>query len=204
MSNASFFDLARSRFRSGLAEVDRKRGWYFALGLFLLVLGFIASGMAVATTLFSVVALGWILLAAGAGLVIHSFMTGKWSGFLLSLAAGVLSGIAGITMIQYPLASAVGITLMLGAILIAAGLYRSIASIVLQFPYWGWSLFSGIVSLVVGFMLLRNWQGASLWFIGLYVGVDLIVHGLSWIMFALRVHSLAGELNISEADRRAA
>jgi hypothetical protein len=39
MSNASFFDNARSRFRAGFAEVDRKWGWYFALGVFLIVLG---------------------------------------------------------------------------------------------------------------------------------------------------------------------
>jgi uncharacterized membrane protein HdeD (DUF308 family) len=204
MSNASFFDMARSRFRSGLADVDRKRGWYFALGLFLLVLGFVASGMAVATTLFSVVALGWILLVAGAGLIIHSFLTGKWSGFLLSLAAGALSAIAGITMLAHPLSGAVAITLMVGAILVAAGIYRSIASIAMQFPNWGWSLFSGVVSLAAGAILLSNWQTASLWFLGLFVGIDLIFHGISWITFALRVHSLAGELNISESDRRAA
>jgi hypothetical protein len=62
-----------------------------ALGIFLIVLGFITSYMAVATTTVSVVVLGWVLLGAGAGLVVVSFLTGKWSGFLLTLAAGVLS-----------------------------------------------------------------------------------------------------------------
>src|SRR4030095_14835295 len=76
MSNASFFDAARNRFRTGLAEIDRKWGWYLALGVFLIVLGVIASGMAVATTLVSVVVLGWILLVAGAGLAVLSFLTG--------------------------------------------------------------------------------------------------------------------------------
>jgi uncharacterized membrane protein HdeD (DUF308 family) len=203
MSNASFFDMARSRFRTGLAEVNRKWGWYFALGVFLVVLGAIASGMAVTTTVFSVVTLGWILLGAGAALVVHSFLTGKWSGFLLSLAAGALSAIAGITILSYPLSGALAITLMVGTILIAAGIYRSIASIAMQFPNWGWSLFSGIVSLALGAMLLRGWPTTGLWFLGLYIGVDLILHGLSWIMFSLRVHSLAG-LEITEADRRAA
>jgi uncharacterized membrane protein HdeD (DUF308 family) len=204
MSNTSFFDVARSHFRSGLAEVDRKWGWYFALGVFLALLGTIASGMAIATTMLSVVVLGWILLVAGAGLVVLSFLTGKWSGFLLTLAAGVLSAIVGITILSSPLSGAVAITLMVGTILIAAGIYRSVASIVMQFPNWGWSLVSGLVSLALGVMLLNSWQTASLWFLGLYVGIDLIIHGLSWIMFSLRVHSLAGELGITEAGRRAA
>jgi len=204
MSSASFFDAARNRFRTGLTEIDRKWGWYFALGVFLILLGVIASGMAVATTFLTVVVLGWILLGAGAGMVILSFLTGRWSGFLLTLAAGVLSGIAGITILRYPLAGAVAITLMLGVILIAEGIYRTAASSVMRFPNWGWSLVSGIVTLALGFVLVTNWQTTSLWFLGLAVGIDLILHGFAWITFSTRVHRLAGEVGITEADRRAA
>jgi uncharacterized membrane protein HdeD (DUF308 family) len=204
MSNASFFDNARSRFRSGFAEVQRKWGWYFALGIFLIVLGFIASGMAVATTMVSVVALGWVLLVAGAGLVVLSFLTGNWSGFLLTLAAGVLSLITGIAILSYPVSGAVAITMMIGILLIALGIYRSVASIVMQFPSWGWSLVSGIVDFVLGAVLLRNLQNTSLWFLGLAIGIDLILHGFAWIMFSLRLHNLPGELGIREAGRPAA
>jgi len=204
MSNASFFDAARNRFRTGLAEIDRKWGWYFALGAFLIVLGIIASGMAVATTLLSVVVLGWILLGAGAGLVVLSFLTGRWSGFLISLAAGILSIIAGLTMLSYPVSGAVAITLMFGTILIAAGIYRSIASIAMRFPNWGWSLLSGLVALALGLMLVRNWQSTSLYFLGLAVGIDLILHGFAWITFSTKVHRLAGEVGITESERRAA
>jgi uncharacterized membrane protein HdeD (DUF308 family) len=83
---------------------------------------------------------------------------------------------------------------MVGAIWIGAGIYRAIASMIMRFPNWGWSLFSGIVSFVVGALLVRGLQTTSLWFLGLYIGVDLIIHGLSWITFALRVHGLAREL----------
>jgi uncharacterized membrane protein HdeD (DUF308 family) len=202
--NASFFDMARTRFRSGLAEVDRKWGWYFALGVFLIILGSIASGMAVATTLLSVTVLGWLLLFAGAGLVLHSFLTGKWSGFLLTLATGAMSIIAGIAMLRYPLSAAAAVTLVVGTILVATGIYRSAASILMQFPNWGWSLVSGIVAFALGVLLVRDWQIASLMFLGLYVGIDLILHGFSWIMFSLGVHNLAAEMEITEADRRRA
>jgi uncharacterized membrane protein HdeD (DUF308 family) len=202
--NASFFDMARTRFRSGLAEVDRRWGWYFALGFFLIALGSIAAGMAVATTLLTVTVLGWLLLGAGAALVIHSFLTGRWSGFLLSLATGAMSLIAGIAMLRYPLSGAAAITLMVGAILVAEGIYRSVASIVMQLPNWGWSLVSGIVSIALGALLVLSWQAASLMFLGLYVGIDLVLHGISWIMFSLGVHSLAAEMEVTEADRRRA
>jgi uncharacterized membrane protein HdeD (DUF308 family) len=204
MSNASFFDITRNRFRAGLAEIDKKWGWYLALGVLLIIFGGIASGMTVTTTLLSVITLGWVLVFAGASMIVLSFLTGKWSGFLLTLAAGALTVMAGFTMLSYPLASAATLTIMLGAILPASGIYRAIASIVMQFPYWGAALVSGLVSIALGGMLLTNWRTASLWFIGLYVGLDLIVHGFSWVIFSLRVHSLAKDLGISEAERPAA
>jgi len=204
MSNASFYDLARDRFRSGLAELAGKWGWYFALGSFLVILGVIASGMGVVTTMFSVVVLGWILLGAGAGLVILSFLTGRWSGFLLSLAAGVLSIIAGIEMLSYPVSAAVAITMIIGTILLVAGIFRSVASLVMRFPNWGWALVSGIAAFALGAMLLKNWQNTSLWFLGFAIGIDLILHGISWMTFSVGVHRLAEELGITEADRRAA
>jgi uncharacterized membrane protein HdeD (DUF308 family) len=79
-----------------------------------------------------------------------------------------------------------------------------VASVVMQFPNWGWALFSGIVSLALGGMLLSRWQTTSLWFLGLFIGLDLIFHGISWIMFSLRVHSLASEMRITDAERRRA
>ena len=204
MDNANFFDQARSRLRAGLADVSQKWGWYLALGVFLVVLGMLASGLAVATTLFSVVMLGWVLLGSGMALVVLSFLTGKWSGFLLTLAAGVLSLIAGVATLSSPVAGAVAITLMIGTILVAAGIFRVVSSLVMQFPNWGWSLVSGIAAFVLGLIVLQSWQTTSLWFLGLVIGIDLIFHGFSWIMFSLRVHGLAGELGITEADRRAA
>jgi uncharacterized membrane protein HdeD (DUF308 family) len=204
MSHSSFFDLARNRFQAGLAEIDRKWGWYLALGIFLVALGWIASGMAVTTTMVSVTILGWILLVAGAGLVVLSFLTANWSGFLLTLATGALSAIAGITVLNSPTSGAAAITLLIGTILIGVGIFRSAASILMKFPQWGWALLSGIASFVLGVLLIRGWQNASLWFIGLYIGIDLMIHGFSWIMFAFGIHNLAKELRTTEGQRRAA
>ena len=203
MSNVSFFDSARDRMRSGLAELAGNWGWYFALGAFLTILGIIAAGSAVATTMISVIALGWILVAAGLGLCVLSFLTGKWSGFLLSLAAGILSIIAGIDLLTFPVAGAVAITMLIGTVLLVAGIIRSVASIAMRFPNWGWALLSGIVAIVLGGMLLRGWQTTSLYFLGLAIGIDLILHSISWMTFSTEIHRLAGELGIRE-ERRAA
>src|SRR5262245_46728320 len=189
MNNLSFFDLARNRYRAALAEVDQKWGWYLALGIFLILLGIVAAGMAVWTTLLTVKALGFIMVLAGGGLTVMSFLTGKWSGFLLSLAGGALLIITGIAMLSSPVSGAAAITLAVATILMGAGIYRAISSVVMRFPYWGWSFVSGIVSILLGYFLLRSWPTISLYFLGLFVGLDLIIHGFSWAMFSLRVHS---------------
>jgi len=204
MSHESFFDLARDNVRGHLAEFTGKWGWYFALGVFLVILGFLASGMAVTTTILSTVALGWILLGAGAGLVLLSFLTGKWSGFLLTLAAGILSIIAGFEILSYPLAGAVAINMIIGTMLLVTGIFRLIASIAMRFPNWGWAFISGIAAFALGGILLRNWQSTSLWFLGFAIGIDLILHGISWMAFSVEIHRLAGALRISESERRAA
>ena len=204
MSNANVSNPTQDRFRVGLAELAGKWGWCLALGVFLIALGFIASGMAVATTMLTTVVLGWILLIAGAGLAVLSFLTGKWSGFLLTMAAGILSIVAGIEFVSYPLSGAAAINIIIGTVLLVAGTYRLLSSIVMRFPNWGWALVSGIVAFALGVILLRNWQSTSLWFLGFAVGVDLIFHGFSWIAFSLGIHRMTGSAGITEADRRVA
>jgi uncharacterized membrane protein HdeD (DUF308 family) len=60
----------------------------------------------------------------------------------------------------------------------------------LKFPRWGWSVFSGIVSLILGILLLAQMPVSSIWFIGFAIGVDLIFDGASLIGIATAVHSL--------------
>jgi uncharacterized membrane protein HdeD (DUF308 family) len=194
----------RDRFRAGLEELGHRWGWYLALGIALIVLGLIAVSDAYLATVASVIVFGWILIAGGVLLGFISFLTGKWSGFLLALAAGILSFITGIMMLRAPLAGAATLTLLILSFFIIEGIYRTIASIALRFPNWGWSLASGIVSIVLGGILLAGWPQISFWFVGLLVGIDLIVHGFSWCMFAMSVHNVSRVLKGERRERPAA
>ena len=203
MSNPLFFDPARNRLWTGIKELDEKRFWVFGFGILLVVLGVIAIYLDIATTILTVVTLGAILLAASIVLVVFSVLARAWSGILLTLAVAALSAIAGFTMLSNPLASAAALTLVIGTIFIVAGVYRSIASIVMRFPNWGWSLVNGLIALALGVLLVKGGPTANLWFLGLFVGIELIFQGMSWIMFASGVHRIAG-LEPSGEERRAA
>jgi len=58
---------------NGYENVRAKRGWFIALGVALIVLGVIAVGASIVTTLISVLIFGWLLLIGGIVESIHHF-----------------------------------------------------------------------------------------------------------------------------------
>jgi uncharacterized membrane protein HdeD (DUF308 family) len=122
--------------------------------------------------------------------LIHSFRTGTWSGFLLHLLSAVFRGVTGYLLIRYPLVGAETLTIVLASLFIVSGIFRSIGSGVVKFPRWGWAVFSGVVSIVLGLMLLAQMPISGVWFIGFAIGLDLVFDGVAMIGFATAIHSL--------------
>ena len=80
--------------------------------------------------------------------------------------------------------------LVLAALFIVGGLFRGVGASVIQFPRWGWTVFSGLVSVVLGVYLLSSWPAASTYFIGLAIWIDLIFDGSALVGFAGAINSL--------------
>jgi uncharacterized membrane protein HdeD (DUF308 family) len=60
-------------------------------------------------------------------------------------------------------------------------------------------LLNGLVTLLLGISIWRQWPESSLWVIGLFIGIDLIFAGWSWIMLALAVKSVAPSSSSQQA-----
>ena len=174
----------------GIEELRRSWGWFLALGILFIVLGVICVIGDVSATFATIFAFGWILLFSGVVALIHAFRTHTWSGFLLSLLTAVFRGFTGYLLIRYPLVGAAGLTLMLASFFVVAGVFRGIGAGILKLPGWGWSVFSGVLSVALGTMLLAQMPVSSSWFIGFAIGVDLIFDGVALIGFATAVHRL--------------
>jgi uncharacterized membrane protein HdeD (DUF308 family) len=54
-----------------------------------------------------------------------------------------------------------------------------------EMPAWGWLVFDGILSLVLGLMIGLGWPSTAVWAIGLLVGIDLLFSGSSMLLIAL-------------------
>jgi uncharacterized membrane protein HdeD (DUF308 family) len=157
------------------------------LGLVSVIVGILAISSGFIATMASVVVFGWLLLIEGIVEVIHAILVRNLKGFALHLLAAALYLIVGLFMLEDPVRAAAVLTLLLAAAFFVGGVLRIIFSLVLQFHSWGWVLLNGVVDLVLGVMIWREWPESSLWVIGLFVGIDLLFHGWSWIILAMSV-----------------
>lgn len=177
-------------FAAGLEQVRKSWGWFFVFGLLLTVLGAASVVKAQTATTFSIVALGWVLMISGVIWLTNSFYAFSWQGFFMYLLNAIIRGVTGYLLARHPDAGAQGVTMVLAALFIVGGLFRGIGASVIQFPRWGWTVFSGLVSFALGIYLLATWPAASTYFIGIVIGVDLIFDGASLVGFASAIQSL--------------
>ncbi len=177
-------------FATGLHQVRRSWGWFLVFGILLMMLGVVCVGKAQTATTFSILALGWVLAISGVVWLVNSFFAFSWHGFFLYLLNAIIRGVTGYLLIRHPDAGAQGITMLLGALFLVGGLFRGAGASVIRFPRWGWMVFSGLVSIVLGIFLLTTWPAASTFFIGLAIGIDLMFDGAALVGFAVAIHSL--------------
>jgi uncharacterized membrane protein HdeD (DUF308 family) len=193
---SSFSDV----FLAGLEQVRKSWGWFLVFGILLMTLGVVCVGKAQTATTFSILALGWVLLISGVLWLVNSFYAFSWHGFFLYLLNAIIRGVTGYLLIRHPNAGAEGVTMLLAALFIVGGLFRAVGASVIQFPRWGWMVFSGLISLALGIYLMTIWQTASTFFVGMIIGIDLIFDGASLVGFAAAIRSLPG----APAQRKAA
>lgn len=168
-----------------IEDIRKNWGWFLALGLLLVVLGCAVIGSTFYATLFSVILLGAFLIAGGVIQFIQGFLARKWSGLFLSILLGILYIVTGFFCVTQPGVAAISITLWIAAFCFIAGLFRMIYSLIMRFDQWGWVFFNGLVTFLLGAMIYADWPLSGLWVIGLFVGIDMILTGWSWILLSL-------------------
>ena len=168
-----------------LADFQKNRGWFLALGILLFVAGSLAIIYDVAATILSVLFFGWLLIIAGAFEAVQSFWQPKWGGLFLHLMVGILGVVVGFHLVSSPAAGALVLTLIMAIYFMVIGIFRIIGAIAMRFPNWGWVLVSGIITFILGLLIKSQWPITGLWVMGLFIGIDMIFSGWSYIMLSL-------------------
>lgn len=185
--------IAREPDRVGTC-VERLRhrwGWFVALGALTALLGIVAFVLVVSATIASVYTIAFFLIVAGGAEIALGVSSRNWGRFFLWVIGGLAYLVVGAFALAKPLIAATVFTLLLGAAMLATGLIRIYTATHLGKNIRGSVILAGIVTAIVGFVILLGWPANSFIVLGLLLGIDLVIWGASWIMLGLRMRAHA-------------
>src|SRR5208283_459945 len=159
----------------------------------LVVLGLMAMGSAFIATLTVAFTFGILLLISSGAELASAIWARRWSGFFIHILSGILYLVVSLLMVEHPIGAAAGLTLMLAAAFLAQGLVRIVMSLSQRFHSWVWVFLNGVVSLLLGIFIWRRWPEDSLWVLGLFIGIELVFTGMTWVMLGLSVRGIPSE-----------
>jgi uncharacterized membrane protein HdeD (DUF308 family) len=172
--------------RQFFGDVSRHWGWLLALGILSVILGVIGLGMAFMLTLATVLYFGILMIVVGGAQLLHAFKGTGWKSVLLHVLIGLLYVVAGIMIVTRPLLASLVLTWTLAIILIAVGVVRLIMAVQHRgMPGAAWAMVGGVITILLGLMILARWPLDALWVIGLFLAIELIVNGWTQIFIAL-------------------
>jgi uncharacterized membrane protein HdeD (DUF308 family) len=188
-------------------EAGLKRMFRASVGLsiILIVFGVLAIALPVATSVGVVVVVGWLVIFDGIAQLVHAFRSMGIGHIAWKLLVAVLYLAVGAYLVVHPALGVTGFTLALAIFLCAEGATDVLAYFsTRKSGHSGWVLADGIITLILGFMILKHWPVSSLWVIGTLVGISMVMTGTTRLMMALAARKLASRVTDSPLRERAA
>ncbi len=174
-----------------LGDLHKNWGWILALGVVFVFLGVVGLGMTMFLTLVTVLYFGILLIVGGVIQVVRAFRTKGEGNMAYHLVIAVLYGLAGVVIIQHPKLASAFFTAVIAFVLIFQGILRAVWGFRLRghLDSWFWPFLGGLISVLLGLIILAHWPVSGLWVIGLFIAVEMIVQGWTYIMLALAAKS---------------
>lgn len=178
----------------GVAGTAKKiTGWFIALAVLFIVLGIAAIAEPGVAGLAVTLLVGWALMIGGVMHLVTAFHGGGTSHVIWQVVIAVVYLIGGFYFLTHTFMAVGTLTLLLAGIFLAEG----VVEIMKYFrtrsegASW-WLLLNGIVTVALGLMIWLHWPSSSVWAIGTIVGVNLLVTGVTRLMFGLAARKLIG------------
>lgn len=169
-----------------ISTVRGNWGWFLALGILLLVFGIIAFANLFVATVASVFYIGMMMLIGGVAYLVHAFQMKGWEQFLFWALSGALYTLAGLLAFWNPALTAVVLTFLMAVALVVAGVFRLWVGFKMRpMKGAGWVITGGIVTTLAGLIITIGWPVNSLWILGLFLAIDLMMQGWALIAVAL-------------------
>jgi uncharacterized membrane protein HdeD (DUF308 family) len=163
-------------------------GFSIFLSILLIVTGLLAILLAAETTIAVVIILAWLLMIGGIIQFVHAF---KSKGVGMTIWKIVVALAYFLTGLFLRMELGIGLAALTFA-LVFFFLIEGVTSLVAFFRGGksggsAWLLINGILTLLLGVLIWVHWPSSALWIIGVFVGFNLLMNGVTRLMLTLAV-----------------
>lgn len=167
-------------------QLHSKWGWLVALGLLLTVFGVAALANLFLATVASIYYIGAMMLVAGAIHLVHAFQVRGWTDSLMWGVSALFYTAAGFLAFANPGLTAAVFTLIMAVALTIAGLFRIWVGFKMRpMKGAGWIMLAGAITALAGLVIAAGWPVNSLWILGLFLAIDLLMQGFALFSLGL-------------------
>ena len=169
----------------------RITGWYLAAAVLFILLGIFAIIHPAVAGLGVTVLVGWLLVFGGVGHMVAAFRRGGGKQAIYQVVIAIVYLLGGLYFLTHVIMATGTLTLLLAGIILAEGVLEVISYMRLRSAGASrWLLLNGVVTLVLGGLIWLHWPSSTVWAIGTLVGVNLLMTGITRLMFGLAVRKL--------------
>lgn len=157
-------------------------GW----SVVMIVLGFLAIVLPLATGIAVSELVAWIVVLGGFAYLASAFAGRNARAFIWRMLIGIVYVAGGAWLAFHPRLALVSLTAVLAVIF-----FTEAALEIVRFAQFctyagsGWILFNAIVTFLLAGLICLPWPSSSAWAIGTIVGINLIFSGFTLLMYAL-------------------
>jgi uncharacterized membrane protein HdeD (DUF308 family) len=146
--------------------------------------------LSVVMLLLSVFALGDVAVPCFWSVACSGRSTPSWRRLgpvLMNMLRGIVYAVGGLLIMGEPVKGAVVITLFLiGALAVGGAALRILVALRhREMGRWWLIALSGLISIVIGVLLYTSLAWSGLWVLGTLIDVELLVQGMTWLMFGM-------------------
>lgn len=171
---------------NAVEHIRKNWGWFLTLGIVFLIGGTFAIAMPFVASIAVTIIVGISLVFVGIVQIVQAWSIRSWGGFIWQLIFGLIALGGGLVIWLFPLQGTLALTIVAAAIFLAKGVTQLILGFQMR-PHsgWGWMVFSGLLSAVVGILIWSYFPGSTIFTLGTLAGISLIFTGWTYIMISM-------------------
>ncbi|HPY41691.1 MAG TPA: HdeD family acid-resistance protein [Thiolinea sp.] len=169
--------------------------WYVIAGAILLLGGFMAMFKPVVASLTVETMTAMFFIVGGILQAIQLFRSSGAGAFIWSLLLGILFIALGVVLLRNPIAGLFSLTIVVASLVGAFGIVKLVYAFKLRpLSGWVWMLFSGLISLLLAFLIFTNMAASAAITLGVLLAVELISSGVWMLLIGFSFRKVYKEL----------